>query len=74
MQAPTIEVEDTAVAIIEFAIGCEQHERNLEEIVNAIREGREPATSTRVARRAIQVICGIYESSRNGGRRVTIKC
>jgi predicted dehydrogenase len=59
-------------ANIPSAIGFEQHQGNFEEIVNAIREGREPATSARVARRAIEVILAIYESSRNGGCRVAI--
>lgn len=61
-------------ANIPSAIGFAQHQRNFEEIATAIREGREPATSARVARRAIEVIRAIYESARNGGCRVTIKC
>ena len=61
-------------ANIPSAIGFAQHQRNFEGIAAAIREGREPATSARVARRAIEVIRAIYESARNGGCRVTIKC
>jgi predicted dehydrogenase len=61
-------------ANIPSAIGCEQHQRNFEEIVTAIREDREPATSARVARRAISVIIAIYESARCEGRRVTPEC
>lgn len=59
-------------ANIPSAIGFEQHQRNFEEIVSAIRDGREASTSASVARRAIEVICAIYESARNGGCRVTI--
>jgi UDP-N-acetyl-2-amino-2-deoxyglucuronate dehydrogenase len=61
-------------ANIPSAIGFEQHQRNFEEIVDAIREGREPATSAKGARRSIEVILAIYESARNGGRRVVIEC
>jgi UDP-N-acetyl-2-amino-2-deoxyglucuronate dehydrogenase len=61
-------------ANIPSAIGFEQHQRNFEEIVAAIREGREPSTSARVARRAIAVIRAIYESARNEGCRVAIEC
>jgi len=61
-------------ANVPSAIGFEQHRLNFEEIINAIREGREPATSARVARRAIEVILAIYESARNQGRRVALEC
>ena len=61
-------------ANIPSAIGFEQHQRNFEEIVTAIRDGREPATSATQARKAIQVITAIYESALNGGTRVAIKC
>lgn len=54
------------------AIGCLQHQRNFEEIVAAIREGREPATSAAEARKAIAVIEAVYQSARAGGERVTL--
>lgn len=52
------------------AIGCLQHQRNFEEIVTAIHEGREPATSARVARKAVAVIEAIYQSAHQGGVRI----
>jgi predicted dehydrogenase len=52
------------------AIGFTQHQRNFEEIVSAIREGREPSTSAREARKAVAVIEAIYESARSGGSRI----
>jgi predicted dehydrogenase len=57
-------------ANVPSAIGFEQHQRNFEEIVDAIRKGREPATSAREARKAISTILAIYESARDDGRRV----
>lgn len=60
-------------ANIPSAIGFEQHRKNFEEIIHAIRAGREPSTSAMVARRAIQVILAIYESARKDGSRVTIE-
>lgn len=54
------------------AIGHLQHVRNFEEILNAIREGREPATSAREARKAVALIEAIYQSARGGGCEVAI--
>ena len=79
-QAADAEIRDSLMksdapglgANIPSAIGFGQHRRNFEEIVTAIREGREPSTSAAVARRAIEVILAIYESAREGGGRVTI--
>lgn len=51
------------------AINYFQHQRNLEEIVQAIQQGREPSTSARQARPAIALIEAIYQSARNGGQR-----
>ena len=50
------------------SIKFQQHQRNLEEIVGAIHEGREPATSAREARKAVAVIEAIYQSARDGGK------
>ena len=49
------------------AIGFLQHQRNFEDFVAAIREGREPFTSARSARPAVAVIEAIYQSARGGG-------
>lgn len=51
------------------SISYQQHRRNFEEIVSAIREGREPSTSARDARKAVALIEAIYRSARNGGRK-----
>ncbi len=54
------------------AISYQQHQRNLEEIVQAIRRNREPSTSARNARPAIALIEAIYESARNQGQRILL--
>jgi predicted dehydrogenase len=45
------------------AIHPDGHRRNFEEVVSAIREGREPSTSPRSARPAVALIHEIYEST-----------
>jgi UDP-N-acetyl-2-amino-2-deoxyglucuronate dehydrogenase len=52
------------------AINFYQHQRNFEEVVNAIHEGREPTTSAAEARKPVELICAIYESARNGGKKI----
>lgn len=52
------------------AIGFIQHQRNFEDFVSAIREGREPSTSAREARKAVQVIEAIYRSAQEGGKTI----
>ncbi len=52
------------------SISFQQHQRNFEEIVSAIRQGREPATCANEARKAVAVIGAIYQSARNGGEKV----
>lgn len=52
------------------AIQCGQHRRNFEEVVNAIREGREPSTSAREAKKSVALIEAIYQSAANGGEMV----
>ncbi len=59
-------------ANVPSAIGHLQHQRNFEDFVTAIREGREPSTSAVEARKAVALICAIYESARNGGRRIVL--
>ncbi len=54
------------------AIDFHQHKKNLEALVAAIRDGREPTTSASEARKAVALICAIYESARNGGTRVCV--
>lgn len=54
------------------AISFYQHQLNFEEVVAAIGEGREPSTSSSEARKAVELICAIYESARNNGARVEL--
>ena len=52
------------------AINFHQHQRNFEEVVNAIAEGREPTTSASEARKPVALITAIYESAQNHGKKV----
>lgn len=52
------------------AINFEGHKRNFEDIVTAIREGRTPSVDGQEARRAVALICAIYESAKNDGAKV----
>jgi len=52
------------------AISFYQHQRNFEEVVQAIEEGREPTTSASEARKAVELICAIYESAQNDSKKV----
>ncbi len=54
------------------AINFLQHQRNFEEVVQAIREGREPSTSAREARKSVVLIQAIYESARAGGVKIRL--
>jgi len=54
------------------AIDFFQHQRNFEEVVAAIQEGREPSTSAAEARKSVELICAIYESAQSGGARVEL--
>jgi UDP-N-acetyl-2-amino-2-deoxyglucuronate dehydrogenase len=54
------------------AINFYQHQRNFEEVVQAIAEGREPTTSAAEARKPVAVIRAIYESAQNGGAKVSL--
>lgn len=54
------------------AINFYQHQRNFEEVVNAITAGREPTTSASEARKSVALIQAIYESARNGGSRIVL--
>jgi predicted dehydrogenase len=52
------------------AINFYQHQRNFEEVVTAINEGREPSTSASEARKSVEVITAVYESAQNDGKKV----
>ena len=54
------------------AINFYQHQRNFEEVVNAIKEGREPTTSASEARKPVAVIRAIYESAANDGKKIEL--
>lgn len=54
------------------AITSSQHRRNFEEVVGAIRTGREPATTVREARKAVALIEAIYQSAAEGGGRILL--
>jgi len=48
------------------AINLEGHRRQIEDLVQAIREKRPPAVSGKEARNAVQLILSIYEAARKG--------
>ena len=48
------------------AISYEGHRRQLADFVDAIRTNRAPAVDGREGRKAVQLICAIYESNRTG--------
>ena len=52
------------------AINFYQHQRNFEEVVQSIAEGRECKTTASEARKAVALIGAIYESARNEGKKV----
>lgn len=54
------------------AINFTGHQRNFEEVVNAINDGRRPSVDCHEARKAVQLICAIYQSARNDGQWVTL--
>jgi predicted dehydrogenase len=54
------------------AINFYQHQRNFEEVVNAIHEGREPSTSATEARKSVELIQAIYESAKKDGAKIIL--
>ena len=54
------------------AIQFHQHQRNFEEVVSAIREGREPGTSAHEARKSVALIEAIYQSAANDGAKILL--
>ncbi len=55
------------------AINFTGHQRNFEEVVSAIKEGRRPSVDCLEARKAVAVITAIYESAKNDGKWVDVK-
>lgn len=55
------------------AINFIGHQRNFEDVVNAIETGTEPLITGQEALRAVQLICAIYESAQNEGRWINLK-
>lgn len=54
------------------AINFYQHQRNFEEVVASIQEGREPSTSATEARKSVELIQAIYASAQDGGKLVEL--
>ena len=54
------------------AINFEGHQKNFEEVVSAIAEERDASVNAGEARKAVALICAIYESARNDGRKVEL--
>lgn len=52
------------------AINYTGHQLNFEDVVQAIQDGRQPSVVGQEARRAVALICAIYESAKNGGTKV----
>ncbi|MCH2206390.1 MAG: Gfo/Idh/MocA family oxidoreductase [Lentisphaerales bacterium] len=54
------------------AISFEWHQRNFEEAIAAVSEGRPATTGGDEGRKAVELICAIYESAKNGGQKVEL--
>jgi len=54
------------------AINFLGHQRNFEEFVSAIEEGRRPSVDGHEALKAVELICAIYESARNDSKRIIL--
>ncbi|MEO1835732.1 MAG: Gfo/Idh/MocA family oxidoreductase [Akkermansiaceae bacterium] len=54
------------------AINFDGHQKNFEEVVTAIAEGRETSVNALEARKAVALICAIYESAQNDGKKVNL--
>jgi predicted dehydrogenase len=52
------------------AINFLGHQLNFEDVVTAIQAGRPPSVDGLEARRAVALICAIYESAKNDGKKV----
>ena len=54
------------------AINYTGHQRNFEDVVAAIKAGNSPRIDGHEARRAVALICAIYESAKNNGKRIEL--
>ena len=54
------------------AIDFSWHQRNFEEALEAISTGRKSCVDGYEGRRAVELICKIYESARNGGKKIEL--
>ena len=54
------------------AITPEGHTRNFEDVVEAIKLGRAPSIDGYEARKAVELICAIYESAQSNGKPITL--
>ncbi len=55
------------------AINFSSHQKNFEDVVDAIKHGRPPKVDGKEARRAVALINAIYKSAQNGGNRVEVR-
>lgn len=55
------------------AINFVGHQRNFEDVIDAIKNKRKPKVSGEEAIKAVELICAIYESARNGGNWVELR-
>ena len=54
------------------AINFDGHRKNFEEVITAIAEGRESSVNALEARKAVSLICAIYESAQDDGKKVAL--
>tara|TARA_B100001027_G_scaffold201128_1_gene160951 strand:- start:791 stop:1852 length:1062 start_codon:yes stop_codon:yes gene_type:complete len=54
------------------AIDFQWHQRNFEDALNALSKGEKPVVDGREGRRAVELICSIYESIRQDGAKVNL--
>ena len=68
MQAPTAGLGANDPSAIDFY----QHQRNFEEVIAAIQEGRSPTTDYKEARKSVELIQAIYRSAQNDGEKIIL--
>eukprot|EP00112_Aurelia_sp_Birch-Aquarium-sp1_P008132 Seg18927.2 transcript_id=Seg18927.2/GoldUCD/mRNA.D3Y31 product="hypothetical protein" protein_id=Seg18927.2/GoldUCD/D3Y31 len=54
------------------AINFTGHMKNFEDVVNSIQQETTPMTSGEESRKAVELICAIYESAKNDGKWITL--
>jgi UDP-N-acetyl-2-amino-2-deoxyglucuronate dehydrogenase len=54
------------------AIHFAGHQKNFEDIIHAIKTGTIPSTNAHEARKAVALICAIYQSTRNDGQWISL--